>query len=177
MGNNVGKVACKGRSAHLVEHHFQRIVCCGKALHGLHKVLSPLRVEPCCSYDDTVTSRSGNCCLACKFRFAVDAERISRPVFLAWRVAVALENIVGTYMYQRTACFLHCCSQIACSRVVYQIGCVVVAFGFVYVGVCSTVNDYVHIVILHHIAYILDICNVKFLVAVCHVGEYIVVVA
>ena len=124
-----------------------------------------------------VAARSLYSLFACQFGLAVYAERVCSPVFLAWSVAVALEYVVGTDVYQCSADFLHGSCKIAGSRVVYQIGCVVVALRFVYIGICSTVYDYVHIVLLHHVADVLEISDVEFFVAVGYVGEDIVVIA
>ena len=118
-----------------------------------------------------------NCLLACEFCLAINAERICLPILTARHVAVALKYIVGAHVYQRTVYFLHSSGKIACSRIVKQIGKVVVAFGFVYVGIGCTVDNNAYAAFLYHRADGVKIGDVELLVAICYICEDIMMIA
>ena len=74
------QVAGIGRSTNLVKNNLQSIVASSQTLHGLYKVLSPLRVKPSCTDDDMLTARSLNTLFSSQLGLAIYAERIGFPV-------------------------------------------------------------------------------------------------
>ena len=171
------QVAGIGRSTHLVEYHLQGVVTCREVLHRLHEILTPLRVEPCCADDDVLAASSLDALFSCELGFAIYAERIGFPVFLARDVLVALKHIVCTYMNQSSIHFLHRLSQVACCRIVEQVGEVEVALRLIHVGIGSTVNNNLDIIFLHLFADSVEVSNIQFLIAFSHIGEDKLVIA
>ena len=171
MSDDCCQISGIGRSTHLVEYHLQGVVTSREVLHRLHEILTPLRVEPCCANDDVLAACSLDALFSGELGLAIYAERIGFPVFLARNVLVALEHIVCAHMNQGSIHFLHRLSQVACCRIVEQVGEVEIALRLIHIGIGSTVNNNLDIIFLHLFADSVEVSNIQFLIAFSHIGE------
>ena len=112
------KVTGISRSTHLIEYHLQGVVASRETLHGLHEILSPLRVEPSSANNDMLAARSLDTLFTRQFGLTIYTKRIGFPILLTRNILIALEHIVGTNMNEGTIYFLHCLSQIASRSII-----------------------------------------------------------
>ena len=181
--DGVGQVESIGRSSALVEHYLQLWLCGSEVEHCLAEVLAKLRVEPCGADDDILATACHDFLFAVKLGCTIYACRSSLLLgsarYIVWFLA---KDVVGGNLHEQSACLLHCQGKVLWSiGIQFLCKCcqLLVVFAGIHIGPCRTVDDGVYVVLAHHLAYGVHVCNVEVsgfhAFHLVHVGEEIVV--
>jgi len=138
-----GEVPGIGRSARLVENHFQLLFFFRQAQHRLHEIRTVLRIEPRRAKDQVATARCAYRLLAVELRHSVNARGRTLLLLAARRVVgIAAENIVRRNVYQHPAALLHRIRKISNRRSVQQLRTCRVVLGTVHIRIgCAVHHD------------------------------------
>ena len=169
MHNSICQITSICRCANLIEHHLELIFGGSQRTHGLDEVLAKGGIEPGRAYDDVLTPYPLDALLASQLRDPIDSQRIGLPCFLTRRTFVSFENIVGRDVDQGCISLFGSCGKHFHSGIIQQIGCIIVIFCLIYIGIGRTVNNDVDVLPLDHFLHCLQIGDIQTL----HIPYYI----